>query len=191
MSMILAARLPSRTSATSVELSKALRGSSDSPFGLLFRHVGLDGEAGGDRVAPEHLDGLQRIGVEILVDQAQLVEDVVGHRDDVAADGIRLEDVEQLARAGPDELGLGTVAQNFYRLGHQWHRVDAGVGDAAGKYRHDRGRLRRQTGGNAADLIERQDSGDVEDDTVVRQLANEIAGKFLARVGDGNLDVDV
>ena len=58
------------------------------------------------------LHRLERILVEILADQRQLGEHVVGDGDDVAADLVGLEDVEQLARAGPEQLGLRAVAQD-------------------------------------------------------------------------------
>ena len=41
-----------------------------------------------------------------LPTERQLLQEVVGDGDDVAADLVGLEDVEQLARAGPDQLGL-------------------------------------------------------------------------------------
>ena len=44
--------------------------------------------------------------LEVLADQRELLQDVVGHGDDVAADRVGLEDVQQLARARPDQLGL-------------------------------------------------------------------------------------
>ena len=69
-------------------------------FDVLQRVAGLL------RVVVEHLDGLERVVVEVLADQRQLLQDVVGDGDDVAADRVGLEDVEQLARAGPDQLGV-------------------------------------------------------------------------------------
>ena len=44
--------------------------------------------------------------VEVLADQLELLEDVVGGGDDVAADGVGLEDVQELARARPEQLGV-------------------------------------------------------------------------------------
>src|SRR5687768_5948014 len=58
-------------------------------------------------VVVEHLHGVQRIGGQVLAHQGQLLEDVVGGGDDVAADGVGLEDVEELAGAGPQQLLLG------------------------------------------------------------------------------------
>ena len=63
--------------------------------------------AGRLAVLVEHLHGLERVFVHVLADQRQLLDDVVGHRDDLAADLVGLEDVEQLARARPDQLGIG------------------------------------------------------------------------------------
>src|SRR6202012_5722206 len=63
-------------------------------------------EAGGDRVAVEHLHGLQRVFVEVVPEQGELLQEVVGDRDDVAADLVGLDDVEDLSRRGPDQLRL-------------------------------------------------------------------------------------
>ena len=40
--------------------------------------------------------------MQILADQVQFLQDVACHRNDVTANGIRLEDIEQLTRTGPD-----------------------------------------------------------------------------------------
>ena len=64
-------------------------------------------EAGQRCVAVEHLHGLERELVEVLADKRELLEQVGRHRDDVAADRVGLEDVQQLARARPDQLDLG------------------------------------------------------------------------------------
>jgi hypothetical protein len=39
-----------------------------------------------DCVVPEHLDVIQRVSVEALPDQAELLEHVVGHGDEAATD---------------------------------------------------------------------------------------------------------
>ena len=63
--------------------------------------------ARGLSVVVEHLHGFERILVHVLADQRQLLDDVVGHRDDLAADLVGLENVEQFARARPDQFGVG------------------------------------------------------------------------------------
>ena len=83
----------------------------------------------------EHLHRLERVLVEVLADQRELVQDVVGHGDDVAADLVGLEDVEQLARACPDQFRLRVASSTCAAGHHVRHRIDAGVGDAAGEYR--------------------------------------------------------
>ena len=74
-----------------------------------------------DGVAVEHLDGLQRELLEVLAERAELGQQVAGHRDDVAADRVRLDDVEHLARAGPDQLGPRRRAHDLQRLAHDRH----------------------------------------------------------------------
>ena len=64
----------------------------------------FENEARVVRVAMEHLDGLERELVEILAERVELRQQVVGQRDDVTADLVGLDDVEDLARRGPDQL---------------------------------------------------------------------------------------
>src|SRR3954471_17083327 len=81
---------------------------SDCAAGLLkafFLSRKSDSVARRRRVICEHLHGLERIVVEALSDQRQLLENVVGHRDDVTCDRVGVEDVQELTRTGPDQLG--------------------------------------------------------------------------------------
>ena len=61
-------------------------------------------KACGDRVAVKHLHGLERVLQQILAQQVELLEQVVGHRDDVTPDLVGLHDVQDLPRRGPDQL---------------------------------------------------------------------------------------
>ncbi len=56
-------------------------------------------------VIGEHLHGLERIVVEIFADQRKLLQDVIGHGDDLTSNGLGVEDVQQFAQARPDQLG--------------------------------------------------------------------------------------
>src|SRR6476646_424102 len=88
-------------------------------------------EAGGQRVGAEHLHGLEREGVEILAEQVELRDEVARHRDDVAADRVGLDEVEDLPGAGPDELGGGgDRLENLERPAHDGQRLDPGIRDA-------------------------------------------------------------
>src|SRR5229473_3168866 len=93
-----------------------------------------DGEPAGVCIPIEHLHGLARIFGQVLAHELQLREDVVGGRDNVAADLVRLEDVEELARARPQQLGLWTLGERVEASPHVRHRIDPGVGDASGEY---------------------------------------------------------
>src|SRR6478752_157424 len=53
-------------------------------------------------VAVEHLDRVERVVVKIAPDERKLLQNVVRDRDDVAADLVSLEDVQQLSRTRPD-----------------------------------------------------------------------------------------
>ena len=71
-------------------LRHAYRRDSLEPEGF----CALEREASRLGVVVEHLHCVQGVGREILVDERQLLQDVVGHRNDVAADRVGVEDVE-------------------------------------------------------------------------------------------------
>jgi hypothetical protein len=50
----------------------------------------------------EHLDGIQRILIQVFAHHRKFLENVMSHGDDMATNFIRLEDVEELAWAGPN-----------------------------------------------------------------------------------------
>jgi len=54
----------------------------------------LQPKSAGEGVVAEHLYRVQRVFLEILADEGELVQDVGGHGDDVAADIGRLDDVQ-------------------------------------------------------------------------------------------------
>ena len=114
-----------------------------NPVLLKFTKVVLDPVTGLRRVVVEHLDRIERILVEILADQRQFLERVVGHGDDVATDLIRVENVQEFAGAGPDQLDLSVRRQHLHRRGHDGHGVAAGVGNSAREDGDARGGSRR------------------------------------------------
>ena len=56
------------------------------------------------RIIVEHLDCIERILVEIVVNQVKFLDDIVGDGDDVTTDGISLKNVKKLARTCPDDF---------------------------------------------------------------------------------------
>ena len=83
-------------------------------------------------------------------------------RNDVAADGVGLEDVQQFARAGPDQFEVGVRRQKLHGFRHQRHGIAPGIGDAPGKDRDVGRRPAGQGGNHAADLRHRHQRGDVQ-----------------------------
>ena len=75
-----------------------------NPVLLKFTKVVLDPVTGLRRVVVEHLDRIERILVEIVVNQIEFLDDIVGDGDDVTTDGISLKNVKKLARTCPDEF---------------------------------------------------------------------------------------
>ncbi len=96
-----------------------------------------------DRIVAEHLDGVERILVEGLADEAELLEDVRRGGDDVAADRIGLDEVQELPRTGPEQLDVRLRTHQLEGGRHERHGVAPGVGDASREDRDD-ARVARQ-----------------------------------------------
>src|SRR5437868_2481061 len=72
--------------------------------------------ARGLAVLVERLHGLKRILIHVFADQRQLLDDVVGNGDDLTTNLVGLEDVEELARARPDQRSIRRGTQPLHRL---------------------------------------------------------------------------
>src|SRR5882762_9345729 len=77
-----------------------------------------EGKSRSPSVLVEHLYGFEGVIGEILADQRQLPENVVGHGDHMTADHICLKNIEQLAWTRPDEPGVRRRGEAAHRLGH-------------------------------------------------------------------------
>lgn len=86
------------------------------------------------RVTVKHRNGFQRIVGEVLADQAELVQDFRRNGDDVASGGLSLKNVQQLARAGPQQLSTGACDKDLTRLLHDGDGIDSSVGNASCEY---------------------------------------------------------
>src|ERR1700694_1727448 len=73
--------------------------------GALALFDALELETSADGVVGEHLYGLERVVIEVLADQRKLLQDVIGYGDHLTSDRVGVEDVQQFARARPDQLG--------------------------------------------------------------------------------------
>jgi len=151
----------------------------------------LEGEAGLQRVAAEHLDRLDGEGLQILADRGQLPNELARHRDDVAACRVRLKEIEQLPRARPDDLRARAHRQHANRLGDDGRRIPAGIGDAPCEHRHEARDVVGEPFTKPADLVNRHDGRHVHTNARGGEGANQRARKIAACVGDGNLDVHV
>src|ERR1051325_1603335 len=112
-------------------------------------------EAGLPAVREKHLHGVERVVAEVFAHELQLFQDVVGDGDDVAADGVGLEDVEELARAGPDQLRTRRGLEDLDAFAHDRHGIAPGVGNAPREHGDTRRRAALARLANAAHLLER------------------------------------
>src|SRR5688572_30035605 len=62
-------------------------------------------------IVVKHPDSFERIVVQIFSHQLELLENIVRDRYHVASDQIRLKNIQELARAGPDELRHAHILQ--------------------------------------------------------------------------------
>lgn len=69
-------------------------------------------------VGMKHLHGIQRVFVQVFSDKGELLQNVMSHDDDVAADLMRLKHIKKLARAGPDQFLVGILSHRADSLAH-------------------------------------------------------------------------
>ncbi len=132
----------------------------------------LQSKVRGASIVHEHFHRVERILGEIAAQQRKLLQQIVRDGDDVAADGIGLHDVEQLARAGPDQLDLRIGADACERPAQDGQRIATGVGNAAGEDRNATGRPVAQARNHGVHLIQRHERGDIYLDAVLQPGAS-------------------
>src|SRR5579885_734459 len=147
--------------------------------------------AGALRVAAEHGYRLARVLGQVLANERQLGQQIGGEGDDVAAGLIRLDDVEQLARAGPQQLSLRMRAQQRHCLADHRHWIAPRVGHAPGEQRDDGRYPVVDCFRHLLDLRERQQCSDVDLHARAGEPPDELVCALAARVRARNLDVDV
>src|SRR5271168_383373 len=132
----------------------------------------LDGVTGFDGVVIKHLHGFEGKIAEVFSKEIELAHDVVCDGDDVAADLFGVKDVEQLAGAGPNQLGVFVAAENFHGFGHHGKRIAAGVGDASSEDGDVGRRAAVKSFSDFADLREGQQGGGVDLNAVVAEAVH-------------------
>ena len=60
-------------------------------------------------IIEKHLHGLERVFVQIVPNQREFIQHIVRHGNHMAADRVRLKDVQQFAGAGPYESDIGEI----------------------------------------------------------------------------------
>src|SRR5262249_18969724 len=142
-------------------------------------------------IAIERLHRFARIFRQILADEIELAQELVRHRDDVAITLLGVEDIQELAGASPKQFRLGSRGGNLLARTHMRDRIDAGIGDAPGENRDNRRCCRMERVDDGADLIEREDRGDVERHAFGRERADELARGLPLGVGAWTFNVNV
>src|SRR5262249_14113717 len=101
------------TSVRAMKMPSASRSPAtvQDPVGI---RSGIEAEAGLTGIAVKAADRLPRVLLERLSEEGQLSNQIGRERDDVTADRVGLDDVENLPRAGPEELLLGLGAQEVH-----------------------------------------------------------------------------
>ena len=122
-----------RTRSDAPEAAEHNRAGSDASVARLNRNgqarirlpvARCAGSLGGDPLGPDlicrgrcvaikQLHCFPRVFEEVLADKVELGQELVGDGDDIATALFRVEDVQQLARARPQELRLGALRHSF------------------------------------------------------------------------------
>ena len=95
--------------------------------------LGFEGVAGARRVVVEHLHGLEGEIVQVFSDEVDLLEQVGGHGNDVAANFVGLENIQKFAGAGPDEFAVGLRGNDLERGFHDGNGIAASISHPSSK----------------------------------------------------------
>src|SRR5215471_17082711 len=87
-------------------------------------------------VPVKHGHCIAGIKLEVIADQGEFLEDVTGDRNNMAADLVGLKDVEQLARARPQQFDFAAVGNQLEGPTHVGYGIPLGIGDAAREHRN-------------------------------------------------------
>src|SRR2546423_11651903 len=79
------------------------------------------------RVVPEHVNGFKREGIKVFAYEIKFFQYIIRSRDDVTAYSVRLKQIEQFARACPDQFRLRIRLQKLDHTTHDRHGVAASV----------------------------------------------------------------
>lgn len=143
------------------------------------------------RVVMEHRNGFSRVAGEVLADEVEFGKDLRRRGDHVTTCGVGLKYIQQLARAGPQQFGAGTLSEYFSRASHERHRIQSGVRDAPREDGDDGRSLRMERVNGALYLFQRENGSDVDDDSSAREAVNERAEKDAVLIGHRDFDVDI
>src|SRR5208283_601602 len=118
----------------------------------------------------EHLDSIQGVFSQVFSHKVQLFQDVRRNGDDVTADLLGMEYVQQLARTGPYKLEIRIGLEYLHRFSHELVRIHARVCDPSRENRYIAGRAALEAGNDVTHLVERGDRSDVEPEPLSGEL---------------------
>src|SRR6266508_599332 len=99
--------------------------------------------------------------MQIFANQLQFPQNVIGRSNDMTANGISLKDVQQFARAGPDQLNVCVQTYQLDSSSHKWHWISARICNTSGENGYTGRSFPCQSSTHLAHLIELQQRGHV------------------------------
>src|SRR3984893_14581256 len=163
----------------------------------LFRgsapHVsGFQAQPRRQRVVAERLYAIERkILGGLASERGELLQDVGGCRDDVAAHAVGLDHVPHLAGRRPDDLDLLGRARHAHRRFDRGRVIDAEIGEPAGENRHASAGSLGKGRGCTHRLFLGGDHGDVDLHALAREHLDRVVKRLAMRVDHRQLHIDV
>src|SRR5262249_24353943 len=152
----------------------------------------LKSKSGRDRVLMKHPDGVKRDICQIHACESQrLGKNIMRHGHNVTSAFRRLEYIEHLAYARPEQFRHCPLAEYLHTIFHQRHRINPGSGNSPGKNRHDGGGIGVKGFGHGLYLVWSEDGGGVELKTLICQISYQRNRRVSAGIRNRYLHINI
>src|SRR5664279_5534336 len=131
-------RVRRKVSTSAAQRNPQWRTSNDHGVVLLssaFKHT-LDLIPRVGRIVVKHLDRLQRILIQVLTNHFEFAQYPIRRGNDVAANIVRLKDVQQLAWASPKQFNTAKRRDDAHSLSHYRHWIESSIRNSARENGH-------------------------------------------------------